>query len=150
VTQEQVARALADYASPLAGTWPRKGGYSYAEYIWHAGKALGVDPAVFMGVFWHESHFGLRGVAAGTHSPGNLRCYSDPLPGSYCYPGDYEAYSSWWYGIDATYTLLRSYAHHGARTVAEAIPIWAPPSDSNNDPAYIQSVLATMAQITTL
>jgi hypothetical protein len=153
VTQQQVAHALFDAGSPLAGSWPRRDKYDYAEYIWNAGRALGIDPAVFLGFFHHESGYGLAGMATVTHSPGNLRCYNSSLPGSYCdnVNGGYEAYQTWFDGIDGMYALLWHYGHVlGLRHVDQVVPVWAPNSDGNNDSAYIQGVLDTMQQATAL
>ena len=113
-----------------------------AEYIWDAGRVLGVDPAVVMALFWHESKFGTRGVARLTNSVGNIR----PLAGQPAL-GGYRLYHSWEQGIDDCYRLLLSYARHGAATVPLAIPVWAPPTDHNDVHAYIASVLGTMGTL---
>ncbi len=113
-----------------------------AEYIWDSGRVLGVDPAVVMAMFHHESVFGTQGMARQTLSIGNIR----PLAGQPQLNG-YRLYSSWQQGIDDCYRLLRSYAHNGAATVPQAIPVWAPPTDNNDDSAYIASVLNTMGAL---
>lgn len=113
-----------------------------AEYIWDSGRVLGVDPAVVMAVFYHESHYGTLGMARQTNSVGNIR----PLPNQPQLNG-YRLYGSWQEGIDDCFRLLRSYAHGGATTVALAIPVWAPPSDGNDDSAYINSVMSTMSAL---
>ncbi len=113
-----------------------------AEYIWDSGRVLGVDPAVVMAIFQHESAFGTRGMARQTRSVGNIR----PLPGQPQLNG-YRLYASWQQGIDDCYRLLRSYAANGAGTIPQAIPVWAPPSDNNDDSAYIASVLDTMSAL---
>jgi len=113
-----------------------------AEYIWDSGRVLGVDPAVVMAIFQHESAFGTRGMARDTRSVGNIR----PLPGQPQLNG-YRLYASWQQGIDDCYRLLRSYAANGASTIPQAIPVWAPPSDNNDDSAYIASVLDTMSAL---
>jgi len=113
-----------------------------AEYIWDSGRVLGVDPAVVMAIFQHESAFGTRGMARQTQSVGNIR----PLPGQPQLNG-YRLYASWQQGIDDCYRLLRSYAANGAGTIPQAIPVWAPPSDNNDDSAYIASVLDTMSAL---
>jgi len=113
-----------------------------AEYIWDSGRVLGVDPAVVMAFFRHESVFGTRGMARETLSVGNIR----PLPGPPQVNG-YRLYASWQQGIDDCYRLLRSYARNGAATVPQAVPIWAPPTDNNDDSAYISSVLGAMSAL---
>lgn len=113
-----------------------------AEYIWDAGRVLGVDPAVIMAIFHHESVYGTRGMAALTRSVGNIR----PLAGQPQLDG-YRLYRSWEEGIDDCFRLLRSYARQGATTIPRAIPVWAPPSDNNDDSAYIASVMETMGAL---
>jgi len=113
-----------------------------AEYIWDSGRVLGVDPAVVMAFFRHESVFGTRGMARETLSVGNIR----PLPGQPQVNG-YRLYASWQAGIDDCYRLLRSYARNGATTVPQAVPVWAPPTDNNDDSAYIASVLGAMGAL---
>jgi len=113
-----------------------------AEYIWDEGRVLGVDPAVLMGIFQHESGLGTQGMARQTNSIGNIR----PV-GNQPQLAGYRLYSSWQEGIDDCYRLLRSYVRGGATTVAATIPVWAPPSDNNDDGAYISSVLDTMGSL---
>lgn len=113
-----------------------------AEYMWDSGRVLGVDPAVVMAIFHHESVYGTRGMAVMTHSVGNIR----PLPGQPSLDG-YRYYATWQEGIDDCFRLLLSYARHGATTIPLAIPVWAPPSDNNDDGAYIASVLGTMGSL---
>ena len=113
-----------------------------AEYIWDSGRILGVDPAVVMAIFRHESVYGTSGMARLTRSVGNIR----PLDGQPQLDG-YRLYRSWQEGIDDCFRLLRSYARHGATTIPQAIPVWAPPSDNNDDSAYISGVLDTMGSL---
>lgn len=137
-------QALQAAGSPLADTTTLRDGRTYAEYIWDAGRASGVDPAVFMGMFNVESRYGSSGVARYTHSPGNMRAKD----GEASVEG-YASYPDWFAGIDATYALLREYALNGAPTVDAAIPVWAPASDHNDLAAYIAAVKETMARIAT-
>ncbi len=113
-----------------------------AEYIWDEGRVLGVDPAVMLGIFQHESGMGTQGMARATRSIGNIR----PVGNQPQIEG-YRLYRSWQEGIDDCYRLLRQYAIHGASTVATAIPVWAPPTDNNDDSAYISNVLNTMTSL---
>ena len=117
-------------------------GKDAAEYIWDSGRVLGIDPAVVMAIFRHESVFGTLGIAQLTHSVGNIR----PLAGQPALEG-YRLYSSWQDGVDDCYRLLESYARNGAATIPQAIPVWAPPADNNDDSAYIASVLDTMSAL---
>jgi hypothetical protein len=143
VSAGAILRALSASGSPLAATSQRRDGKTYAEYIWDEGKASGIDPAVVMAIFRFESHYGTLGMARLTHSLGNIRpvglqpeiCSGD---GCYAYAND------WFDGVDRIYGLLREYARQGAATVDQVIPIWAPPSDNNDDAAYVAGVRETM------
>lgn len=135
-------QALWEAGSPLADDTPRRDGRTYAQYIWDAGRASGVDPAVFMGVFNVESKYGREGVARYTYSPGNIRA----VGGQASFQG-YASYPDWFAGIDATYALLRSYVERGLPTVETAIPVWAPSSDHNDPLLYIALIKNTMASL---
>lgn len=113
-----------------------------AEYIWDEGRVLGIDPAVLLGIFQHESAMGVQGMARTTRSIGNIR----PV-GNQPQVNGYRLYSSWEEGIDDCYRLLRQYARNGASTVSTAIPVWAPPTDNNDDSSYISNVLTTMSSL---
>lgn len=116
-----------------------------AAYIYREGIALGIDPGILMAFFWHESHYGTQGIANQTDSVGNLR----PLPDQPELDG-YRYYRSWAQGVDSMYSLLLQYADNGAGDVALAVPVWAPPSDNNNDVLYIQDVLSHIKALTTI
>jgi hypothetical protein len=140
-------QALAGVGSPLADTRPRRGGDTYAEYLWDAGRRTGVDPAVVLAFFWVESHDGTQGVAVQTHSLSNARpvghepvvCTSD---------GCYAAEPDWFAGIDRMVALLlAAYAHGGVSTADQAIPVWAPASDYNSVEAFSASVHQTLAEL---
>jgi hypothetical protein len=137
-----VIRAALEAAGSPALDASYADGKDVAVYIWDSGRVLGVDPAVVMALFWHESRLGTLGMARLTNSVGNIR----PLPGQPALAG-YRLYHSWEEGIDDCYRLLLSYARHGAATIPVAIPVWAPPTDHNDDGAYIASVLGTMGTL---
>lgn len=141
VSVTAIRSALRDAGSPAldAGYADHK---DAAEYIWDAGRVLGIDPAVLIAIFHHESVFGTQGMARLTNSVGNIR----PLPGQPSLDG-YRLYRSWEEGIDDCYRLLREYADNGATTVSQAIPVWAPPADNNDDSAYVASVMDTMGAL---
>lgn len=124
----------------LSAIWPDH--KDAAQYIWDAGYVDGVDPAILMAFFWHESHYGTQGIANQTDSVGNLR----PLANQPELNG-YRYYRSWAEGVDDAYRLLRSYAVNGAPTVATAIPVWAPPTDNNDDSSYIADVQQRATQL---
>lgn len=141
VSVAAIRAALRDAGSPMlsAGFADHK---DAAEYIWDAGRVLGIDPAVLMAIFRYESMFGTRGVARLTDSVGNIR----PLAGQPTL-GGYRLYRSWQDGIDDCYRLLRQYVHFGADTVPLAVPVWAPASDNNDPGAYVTAVLDIMSTL---
>lgn len=143
VSVQAIWRALREAGSPLDDDSARRNGRGYAAYIWDAGRAWGVDPAILMGMFNAESNYGRRGVARLTHSPGNMRATTPAQPNV----EGYASYPDWFAGIDATYALLHQYAAQGATTIDAAIPIWAPSSDHNDPAAYITIIQDTMESI---
>jgi hypothetical protein len=127
-----INEVLAAYNSPAAG----KG-----QALYDLGVKYGIDPAFALAFFMHESTFGTAGEAQTTKSLGNLRCY----PGVTCVDqdrGGYASYPTWEAGFEAWYQLIRNYyvAQLGKTTIDQIIPIYAPPSDGNDDSAYINSL----------
>jgi hypothetical protein len=149
VSAQAIWQALAAAGSPLANNGPRRAGRTLAEYLWARGAMTGIDPAVAMALFWHESHYGTLGIAVLTHSLTNMRpagtqparCGAD---GCYAYEAD------WFAGIDNMYALLQRYRRLGFVTVDQLIPVWAPPNDGNDVGAFMASVRETMYSLYTL
>jgi len=150
ISIDAIKHALTSAGSPLAVGAVLREKRTYAEYIWDKGKATGVDPAVMMAFFNQESNYGTHGVAVATHNPGNIRPFAGR--GSYCSVYGCYAYAvDWFQGIDDTYNLLRTYAlAKGLRTVAQAVPVWAPSSDHNDDAVFINGVRNTMRSLASL
>jgi hypothetical protein len=96
----------------------------------------------------HESTFGTAGEARITLALGNLRCIPNRpcvnTEGTPCQPGQscYAKFYSWEDGFQAWYQLIRNLyvADWGKTTIDQIIPTYAPPSDNNNDSAYINSL----------
>jgi hypothetical protein len=141
VSVTEIRSALTADQSPILAT-SYADNKDAAEYIWDSGRVLDVDPAVLMAMFRYESAYGTRGVAQITQSVGNIR----PLSGQPSYQG-YRSYASWQEGIDDCYRLLLHYARHGAPTVADAIPTWAPADDNNDPSAYVAGVMQIMTEL---
>jgi hypothetical protein len=114
--------------SPAAGN---------GQVIYNDGVKYGIDPVFALAFFMHESSFGTAGIAQQTHSPGNLRC----IPTADCVSG-YAAFASWNAGFDAWYQLISNlYVNTwDLTTLDQIIPRYAPPTDNNNDAAYISAV----------
>lgn len=148
VSVHGIWRALWSAGSPLADNGPRRDHATYAEYLWDRGKTLGIDPAVVMAIFRMESGYGTRGMAVLTHDLGNSRpdageqqlCGAD---GCYAYEGN------WFDGIDHIYRLLRRFSAQGYVTLDQVIATWAPPTDGNDDTAYLAGAYQTMQALST-
>jgi hypothetical protein len=123
-----IDQVLAANNSPATGS---------GQAIYTDGVKYGIDPVFALAFFMHESSFGTAGTAQFTLSPGNLRC----IPTADCVSG-YAAFPTWSAGFDAWFQLIHTlYVDSwGLTTVDQIIPRYAPPSDNNNDAAYISSV----------
>lgn len=128
ITVNFINQVLANYNSPAAG----KG-----QALYDLGVQYGIDPAFALAFFMHESSFGTAGEARSSLSLGNLRC----IPNFECRDG-YAWFPTWEAGFKAWYSLIRNLyvADWGLTTVDQIIPRYAPPSDNNNDSAYIASL----------
>ncbi|MBA3947973.1 MAG: glucosaminidase domain-containing protein [Herpetosiphonaceae bacterium] len=135
ITAAQIDAVLAQYHSPAVGQ---------GQVIYDLGKANGIDPAICLAFFIHESSAGSNPAWAGwksdggtTHNIGNIVCTA----GYQCY-GRFRDYISWQMGIADWYTLIKDlYVGEWKRTtVEEIIPKYAPAADNNDELAYINSV----------
>lgn len=128
ITVNFINQVLASYNSPAAG----KG-----QALYDLGVQYGIDPAFALAFFFHESSFGTAGEARSSLSLGNLRC----IPNFECRDG-YAWFPTWEAGFKAWYSLIRNLyvADWGLTTVDQIIPRYAPPSDNNDDSAYIASL----------
>jgi hypothetical protein len=136
ITAEVVDGVLAKYGSPAQGT----------GRIWvELGQRYGIDPAYALAFFIHESSAGTNPGWAGlkpgggsTHNVGNIICAGYAT----CF-GRFRDYASWEDGIEDWYKLISNeYINgRGANTVEQIIPVYAPASDNNNVPNYVQAVV---------
>lgn len=106
----------------------------------------GLDPAVALAFFSHESQLCTRGVCQvyDTHGWGNMRAaYNrarvvDVVQVS---SGPFVRYGSWEDGTrDWCELILNRYVGRGYDTVAKAVPIYAPTSDGNVPTSYINNI----------
>lgn len=120
---------------------PAKG---LGDTLYQLGQETGIDPVYALAFFHHESSFGLRGVAAKTHSLGNIRCTT----GWACDPtGGYRSYDTWILGAEDWFNLIQHvYIDQGLDTVAKIIPKYAPTGDGNDERAYIQAIDTDVAR----
>jgi hypothetical protein len=116
--------------------------------IYNAFVAKGVDPAVGLAIFQHESNYGKSGVAAVTNSIGNSRYYGDPgglgiTKHSTGTNGSFAAYPNYTVAAEDLARLLSSSLygtsadHSTVRTFAAK---YAPSKDHNNPAGYGASV----------
>lgn len=135
ITPEKIDQILKQYHSPAAQ--PGMG-----QYIYDAGVKAGINPAVALAFFIQESSAGTAGVAATTHSWGNIK--GEGPAGSY---HGFRAYHDYKEGVDDWYRLIKdkylapsSQGGFGAQTLSQIISHYAPSSDGNNERAYVANV----------
>lgn len=133
ISPQRIDAVLASYGSPAEGT---------GQVMYDLGVKYGIDPAYCLAFFIHESTAGTRGVATVTKSIGNIRTtagYAD-------YQG-YRMYDSWETGIEDWYLLIRDLYVDGwnLTTLEQILPVYAPPADNNDTPAYIATVRQLIA-----
>lgn len=113
---------------------------SSASACYDAFVHAGVDPAVGLAVFQHESSFGLRGRATANRSWGNNRA-----------GGAFIRYPSWAAGAVGAARLLGIYGRNAIRpgtntSTTTTFPfVWAPASDGNNPVAYGAAITAAVS-----
>ena len=121
-----INRVLSTAGSPAVGL---------GQTLYDESVKTGIDDAVALGFFQHESTFGRYGAATVTHSLGNIIC-----AGAARCVGRYRWYPSWQAGAIDWYMLLSTqYLAHGLVTLEQIVPVYAPASE-NNVSAYITAV----------
>lgn len=116
----------------------------YAKTIYQFGVQTGINPAVALAFFHHESGYGTQGAAVQTKSFGNIVC----TPGWPRCIGRFRAYASWLDGIRDWYGLIQTeYIAKGLKTLPEIIHMYSPDGDGdNNEAAYVNEVRNDLAQ----
>jgi murein DD-endopeptidase MepM/ murein hydrolase activator NlpD len=134
LTAEQADAILAEYGSPAAGT-----GAAWVEL----GNQYGIDAAIALAFFVHESGAGTASNWAGhksggatTHNPGNIICAGYAT----CH-GRFRDYPDWQTGIADWYRLLDDEYIEGRKhtTVQDVIPVYAPAFE-NDIGGYVAAV----------
>jgi len=135
ITVEQIEQVLAEFNSPAAG---------HGQEIYDLGVKYGINPAISLAFFVHESGAGSNPAWAGrkpdgttSNNIGNIIC----TPGYRCY-GRFREYATWGEGIEDWYKLIKELyvGEWGRTTVEEIIPKYAPAADNNDEGAYINAV----------
>jgi hypothetical protein len=135
ITPEKIDQVLASYHSPAAE--PGMG-----KFIYDLGVKYGIDPAVAVAFFVQESTAGTAGVAARTHSWGNI--VGEGPAGQ---DGRFRAYHNFREGAEDWFRLIHdkylaspSQGGFGCQTLSQVISHYAPSSDGNNERAYVANV----------
>jgi hypothetical protein len=135
ISPAQIEQVLASYNSPAVG---------HGQEIYDLGLKYGINPAISLAFFIHESGAGSNPAWAGwkedgtsTKNVGNIIC----TPGYRCH-GRFRDYDTWGQGIEDWYKLISElYVQEwGRTTVEQIIPKYAPAADNNDENAYINVV----------
>jgi len=142
ISQAQFTRILERYKSPCA---------PFGAECYSIICSYGLDPAVALGFFGHESTFGTRGLAVQTLNWGNVRTPMRPERCTGTHPRNFAIFRSWQDGLrDWCERINERYINQrGLDTVEKAIPVYAPSSDGNNEQQYIDHVNKLVAAWTT-
>lgn len=134
ISREAFARVLVVNGSPAAVA---------AADLYDLIVSYGLDPAIALAFFAHESTYGRYGVAARSLNWGNLRLG----PRAYAIIGGFGHYRSWSDSLQDWCELITNrYVRRGLATVEAAIPVYAPSSDGNAPARYIGFVRGLVAQ----
>ncbi len=120
-----INQVLATYKSPAKGR---------GKALYNFGKKSGIDPAIALAFFMHESSFGTQGEATKSLSLGNIRC----IPNYRC-ADNFAQFDTWEDGFKAWYRLIRNLyvVRWELTTVDQIVPRYAPAADHNDVAAYI-------------
>jgi hypothetical protein len=138
IHQATFAKILRDAKSPAAVDAPK---------LWAAIVSHGVDPALALAVFQHESSYGKAGAAVSRRNWGNLRT-------SPHFPRDkgFVTYPTWVDGAGDAARLLARYGRNEIRPkvntrTARTFPfVWAPSADGNKPDRYGTAVVAAIVR----
>lgn len=138
ISQAQFVRVLERYGSPCA---------SIGAECYTIISSYGLDPAVALAFFGHESVFGTRGVAVETRNWGNVRAPVKAERTIGMHPRHFAIFRSWQDGLrDWCERINERYIDQkGLDTVEKAVPVYAPSTDGNNEAAYINHVTKLVA-----
>lgn len=138
ISKTTFVKVLRDANSPAAAE---------GESMYDGIASVGVDPAVGLAFFKHESTFGKFGICKthDTKNIGNVRRAHNTTRGrqlDIAGRGPFWQFDTWTQGaIDWAERMRYRYAEQqGLDTVEKAIPIYAPSSDNNKPAVYIASV----------
>ncbi|MDR7534689.1 MAG: glucosaminidase domain-containing protein [Armatimonadota bacterium] len=120
-----------------------------ADEAYNICVAWGVNPAVALAFFIHESNAGTKGAAVRTKNWGNLRRGPGQLREAHTgVSGAFGVYASWLVSLNDFCKLLTGplYAKQGLTTVSKVTPKYAPAADRNNPAVYAAVVNQMISQ----
>jgi hypothetical protein len=138
ISRAAFAQILQRGGSPAAGA---------GAEIYDVIAAYGLDPAVALAFFQHESQFCTAGHCAreGLKNWGMLRRHikAERNAGS---SAGFARYASWQDGVrDWCELIIGRYINRGLDTVEKAVPVYAPRADRNVPEAYINAIRRLVA-----
>jgi hypothetical protein len=116
-----------------------------AAVCYHIPPVYGLDPALALAFFHHESSYGTQGVALATRNWGNLRRGQGRSTGML---RGFATYRTWADSLHDWCTLIAN-VYVGSRrlvTVRPALQVYAPTSDGNAPKRYADAVMADVAR----
>ena len=120
----------------------------YAYELYNIITSYGLDPAVALAFFAHESQLCKTGVCISNDTKGwgaQRAAYRSSRAIGYA-PGPFVRYRTWQDGLrDWCELILYGYVGRGLDTVEKAIPVYAPTSDGNVPTSYIATVRRLVA-----
>jgi hypothetical protein len=128
ITPQQIDDILASYGSPATGT---------GQTFYDLGVQYGINPAIALAFYIHESSAGTAGVAVETRSIGNIICAGYAT----CSSG-FRSYSNWDDSIGDWYRLIMAeyIEGRGHTTIADVVPVYCPIGDGCDSTHYIDTV----------
>ncbi|NWF78939.1 MAG: glucosaminidase domain-containing protein, partial [Chloroflexi bacterium] len=137
ISQGAFSQILANAGSPAA---------PHADELYAIIVAYGLDPAVALAFFQHESQYCTTGACArgDLQNWGMLRRAIRPGRSVGTAQG-FARYVSWQEGVRDWCELILGYINRGMDTVEKAVPVYAPQSDGNVPAAYIGAIRRQVA-----
>ncbi|GAB4423204.1 MAG: hypothetical protein OHK0015_00520 [Chloroflexi bacterium OHK40] len=137
ISQASFTRILTNAGSPAA---------PHGDELYSIIVSYGLDPAVALAFFQHESQYCTTGACArgDLRNWGMLRRAIKPGRSSGSGSG-FVRYSSWQDGVRDWCELMLGYIGRGMDTVEAAVPVYAPGSDGNVPTAYISAIRRQVA-----
>lgn len=137
ISQASFSRILAAAGSPAA---------PYGDELYSIIGSYGLDPAVALAFFQHESQYCTTGRCARgeLRNWGMLRRHIKAQRNAGISDG-FARYASWQDGVRDWCELMLGYINRGMDTVEKAVPVYAPQSDGNVPTAYIGAIRRQVA-----